>query len=58
MKKAITSQRKSKQDRAVKKVLRRAFDFASRPTALLVYDIPLTDEDRAHLALLAQQYDR
>lgn len=42
----------------MEKVLRRAFDFASRSTALLVYDIPLTDEDCAHLALLAKQYAR
>lgn len=54
---ATVAKRKASKDRAVRKVLRYAFDFASRSPTLLVHDdIPLTDEDRAHLALMAKQY--
>lgn len=57
MNKPHPAKRKPTTDRAVQKVLRRAFDFASRSPSLVVYDdIPLSDDDRAHLARLAKQY--
>lgn len=60
MKKPTTvSKRKTIKDRAVRRSLHYAFSFASRiPCVLVNDDIPLTDEDRAHLALMAQQYAR
>lgn len=59
MNKTPSAKRKPIRDRAVKQVLRRAFDFASRYPALLVYDdIPLSDQDRDHLARLSEQYRR
>ena len=57
MNKPHPAKRKPISDRAVQKVLRRAFDFASRTPSLVVDDdIPLSDDDRAHLARLAEQY--
>lgn len=51
------AKRKPTTDRAVQKVLRRAFDYASRTPSLVVDDdIPLSDDDRAHLARLAKQF--
>ncbi len=57
MNKPHAAKRKPTTDRAVQKVLRRAFDFASRTPSLVVDDdIPLSDDDRAHLARLGNQY--
>ncbi|MBP8149684.1 MAG: hypothetical protein KAY21_08210 [Limnohabitans sp.] len=55
MNKPHPAKRKPTTDRAVQKVLRRAFDFASRSPSLVVDDdIPLSDDDRAHLARLVK----